>query len=531
MKLMTETDVLDLGFRKKVIEEIKGPENVARKMEHLRRAEVYKDKTLKWIAASLRSEGLKDDTIRQMMNRATNISICRKIVNKLARAYSGGVERSGDTEAETEAINEMADFLHMTDKMRKSDRYRELHKNCVAQFVQEQSGGTAESPQYRVGMRILAPWQYDIIEDCYDREIPRCFITSDFFERNVGVNAASEDEAGRHATDRMPLNYTNKKDDIIADAPSDSGEGSRQIFIWWTDQFHFTTYDDGTYCEQLTPEGYLNPIQMLPFVNNAEEQDSQFWAQGGDDIVDGSILVNKMMTDMNFIAYLQGYGTFVITGKNLKDRYSLGPNNAWIFDYDKEEDPKPEVTVVAANPPLGDWRQMVEQYVALLLTTNNLSPTSVSGTLTAVNAASGIAKLIDSSEATNDVTDKKEEYADQERRCMIIVQAWQAVLVRTDECDPEFKALPMLPENVGETMTTNFIETKAPLSEGERLANMKLRKDLGIATLADLVKLDNPDLNDDQAAAKVAELRAANPAPVAPPAQDQQAQDQQQQAG
>lgn len=506
MKLMNEDDVLLLEFRKAVIAEIIGAENVARKNEHLRRYEVYKDKTVKWVIDSLKAEGLKPETICQMANRATNISICRKIVNKLARTYSGGVQRSAETDEATKAVDEMVRFLNFNHKMRKSDRYRELHKNCILQFVQEQSGGTVEAPLYRVGMRVLGPWQYDIIEDCYDREIPRCFIISDFLEQNVGANAASEDAAGRHQSTKS-LGYTNNKDDVIADAPSDAGMGHKRLFVWWTQNFHFTTYQDGTFCKQLTPEDGANPIGLLPFVNNAEDQDGQFWAQGGDDIVDGSILVNKVMTDMNFVAYLQGYGQPVITGKNLKDRYSLGPNNALIFDYDTE-DPEPKVTFASANPPLDAWMRMVEQYVALLLTTNSLSPSSVSGKLDVNNMASGIAKLIDSSEATNDITDKEEDYTKYEREAFAIIQRWQELLLATDECDDEFKELTPLPEDIGDTLNLKFHQTQQIMTETDKLANLKARKELGINTELDLIKMDNPDMTEEEAMQKLADIKA-----------------------
>ena len=495
MKMMSDDDVLNLEFRKNVLAEIKGTENVRRKNEHLRRYEVYKDQTVKWVLESLKSDGLEPETIAMMTNRASNVSICKKIVNKLARTYSGGVQRSvGDDADARAAVDAMARYLQFDDKMKKNDRYRELQRNSVAQFLQERSGGDAETPLYRVGMRILGPWQYDVIEDCFNRETARCYILSDFIEQNNSTPNAG----------------TNLKDDVIADAPTDAGMGKRRTFIWWTAKYHFTTWDDGTFCEEMTEfDGDslpLNPIGILPFVNNAEEQDGQFWAQGGEDIADGSILVNKIITDMFFIQMLQGFGLLVITGKNLKDKYKVGPNQAILLEQE-EDGPTPTATFASSNPPLEMWMRAVEQYLALLLTTNNLSVAHVAGKLDVVNFPSGIAAIVEMSEVTMETEDKFSQYAQQEREAFKIIQAWQEYLLATDEADPEFRALPELPADIGMTLTTRFTSIKPVMTESEKLQNLKTRKELGINEEVDLIMMDNPDMTREDAEKKLLAIK------------------------
>ena len=496
MKLTNEAQLLDIGFRQQVIAEIQGVENTARKNEARRRYEVYKDKTMKHVIESLKNDGLLPETIAAMTNRASNISICKKIINKLARTYSGGVIRTVGTNVEgAKAVDEMAKYLSFDDKMKKNDRYRELQKNAVAHFVQERSGGTEEAPLYRVGMRVLGPWEYDVIEDCYNREIPRVYILSDFFEE-----AAPEP--------------TNEKDDVIADAPSDQGKGKKKRYIWWSDSYHFSTFEDGSYCEDLmdrdeagSPD-LTNPIEMLPFVNNAEEQDGRFWAEGGEDIADGAILTNKIITDMFYIMMLQGFGLLVVVGRNLKEHYKVGPNQAILLEQE-EDGPAPSAQFANANPQLDMWMRAIEQYIAMLLTTNNLSVTHVAGKLDAVNFPSGIAAIIEMSEVTLETEDKYSQYAQQERDAFRIIQAWQAYLGATDEVDPAFKALPQLPPDIGTTLSTKFTSIKPVMTEGEKLANLKARKELGLNEEIDLIMLDNPDMDKEDAEAKLLRIKAA----------------------
>jgi hypothetical protein len=365
---------------------------------------------------------------------------------------------------------------------------------------------------------VQAPWQYDVIEDYYDREKPLVVVVSDFLERNSVGMASTSDQAGRHPGANAPA-VTDLKDDIIADAPSDAGMGERRQFIWWSNSYHFTTDEKGEVLADSSPNGLLNPIGMLPFVNNAEEQDGQFWAVGGDDLIDGSILVNKLVTDMNFISYLQGYGQWVLKGQNVsKEKFKMGPNNAIILEYDPSKDePEPSVEVITASPPLAEWRQIVEQYVALLLTTNNLSPSNVSGALSANDFPSGIAILIEQSESTDDITDTQKQYVAIERTLWEILRRWLDVYDNAGALCEDFAAIGKLPEELD--LSIKFMEAKPAITEAEKLANIKVRKDLGINEQVDLIMLDNPDMTREEAEAKlkaILEEKMKNASLVAP---------------
>lgn len=502
MKLHKEEQILDPVFRQKVIKEMMGSENLERKKEHMKRYEIYKDKTKQWVTKYLENEGLKPETVAQMSSRAANISLCRKVVDKLARTYAGAVERDGGDEIVTEQVSDLSRLLKFDEKMKKSDRYLELHRNNLIQVVPEPTGESdpdSEKNKYRLKMRVLAPWQYDVIEDANDNELMRVVILSDFTDEG-NIEARSQYEAGVHNTSIHKR--SDGVDNIIADDPKDKGHAK---IVWWTKNYHFTTNLKGMILKDDGNLENLNPIGMLPFVNNADQQDGEFWAQGGDDLIEGSILVNKLMTDMFYIAYLQGYGQIVISGKNLKDTYQLGPNNAVLLEHDPDRnDPAPNFQIVSANPPLDGWMRMIEQYVALLLTTNNLSPGNISMKLDANQFPSGIAMLIEQSESTMDVSDKQKAYMNLERELWDIVSQWHRLYFETQELDEEFQAIPPLPEDLD--LSVKFSESKPVITEKEKLELMKLKKDLGIADMLDLIKMDNPDLSDEAAEEKLLKL-------------------------
>lgn len=500
MKFIKEEQVLDPIFRSKVLKEIKSPENIDRKNEFLKRFEVYKDMTSKWVVRSLLREGLSPTTVSLMETRASNVSICKKVVDKLARAYLGGVTRETGDDAQDEQISELSRLLDFDQKMKKANRYLELYKNTLIQVVPEQT----PDELWKLKLKNLSPWQYDVLEDAKDREKPRVIILSDFVDRDgSGVIPATEAQAAEHKTSALNLRRTNARDDIIADAPEDSGRNKDQIFIWWTDEYHFTTNSKGAIIPELSPEGGINPIGMMPFCNIAEDQDGQFWARGGDDLVDGSILINKLLTDMFAIAYMQGWGQVVVTGKNLPEKLTIGPHHAMLFDYSpSDEEPEPKVTVVSPNPPLGDWMASIEQYTALLLSTNNLSPRMVANKLDVGNFPSGIALLIEMSEATQDIEDKQKMFKDCERRIWEIIRQWQNLFL--DVLVDKFKIVGEIPEL---DLSIKFQDQKPVITEAEKLANIKARKDLGINEEVELIMLDNPDLTREEAEEKLLRIK------------------------
>lgn len=500
MRMFREEQILDSNFRKRVIQEITSNENVDRKNEALKRYEVYRDNTIKWVIKSLEDEGLKPTTLAQMSNRASNISIARKIINKLARCYSAGVQRES-TQAQ-EKIDELTKIMNWNQKMKKSDKYNELHKNTLIQCIPELCAEESyESPKYELKLRNFQPWQYDAIEDANDHEKAACIILTDFLERDRNSSYRSQSDAGLHARESNPYDFGNRSDELIADSPEDQGAEQR-YFIWWTNRYHFTTDQNGEYINEMSPEDKMNPVQMLPFANVVAEQDGEFWARGGQDIVDGSILVNKIITDRNAIAFIQGWGQPFITGVNIKDKIEGGPHNAIILEH-AAGDPAPTFDYKTANPPLGDWREMIEQYIALLLSTNNLSPRNVAGNLNASDLPSGIALLIEQSEATGSVEDKQMMFQEVENRLWDVTVRWINLLFSKDALTDRFKEIGQLPEL---DMTIKFNSLKAPISEKEKLEEIKLRKELGINEMVDLILIDNPNMTRKDAEDKLKKI-------------------------
>lgn len=501
MKLYSQDQLLNAKVRKQIIDEITDPSNQARKEEAKKRYEVFKDKTIKYVLKKLQNEGLLPDTLQLMSNRAANVSICRKVILKKAKCYQDGVIREAGSDDLNQKVSYLAMLLGFDSKKKKADRYLHLLKNCMPWFVPEHVG----EGKFIIRMKVMGSWQYDAVENIKDPDCPIAVVLSDFYS------------AAQAATFRSGPNQVNANDAAsttightsIADGPEVSNPTEPDCFIFWTDKYHFTCNRKGEYIPALTPEDILNPIQTLPGVPMAKDRDDTFWATGGEDLVDGSILVNTLLTDMFAIQFMQGWGQMVITGPkgSIPDVMAGGPHRAITMTYDAKKGEKaPTVQMVSANPPTGDWMRSIEQYVALLLSTNNLSPGAISGKLDAQTMASGIALLIERSESSEDITDAQADMSKAERKEWKIYAKWHNLYQSRNSLDAEFAVVGKLPDDLD--VTAKFTPSGEVVTEKERLENMKVKKELGLVRQVELLMQENPGMTEEEAEEKLLKIKA-----------------------
>lgn len=517
MRIKSENELLDPIKRRQIIEEIESPEEQTRRDEAYRRHQCYRDQTKRFVIETLLNQ-FEQTTVNQMTYAISNISIVKKIIDKLARVYANGVDRSiGENEEMTNQLQELVKKLDMNTQMKLVNRLLKLHKNTVLYIKPcpyEQGG----AEYMGVKLQPLSPHLYSVIEDYYDRTRPMAIILSNYEQKQKWRVSLEPSKEGRTYNTPQPNPRGNRKDEIIADVQEDAGmdDAEKKRYVWWTGSYHFTTNGKGEIINketglpmgQATPDDIENPIGELPFVDFARDRDGQYWAYGGDDLVDGGILVNCLISNLNHIAVTQGYGQMVLTGNNLPNNILLGPDKAIKLEYDRDQDPQPTVEFVTASAPLAELQKGIEMYVALLLTTNNLSTTGIAMQLQgSSNMASGIALMIDKSESQEDVIDQQQIFLDAEPDILRKANKWiQTIKQSADKTiNPELDEI-NLPEGFEDELQVVFDDPTPIQSESEHLDNLKKRKDLGISTMIDILKMDQPGLTDEQAEEKLKKI-------------------------
>jgi len=517
MRLKSEKELLDPAVRKKIIEEINSPENLRRKEKFYKFYQCYKDNTREYVLRQIRNQ-FDADTVNEMSYAITNLGFTRKAIDKLARVYNYGVEREGIVgdkvdEELTNAIKKITKECDVNRIFKKTNRSLKRDKNTV-QFIAPRKVSFDDSdPKVTIKPVVLPAFLYDVVELEQNREKAGCYILSDYTPKHsknmyyttgdASVRIRQPDEAGNYP-------YSDGVDNVIADNPRDQ-ENFGGHYVFWSDNYHFTCNDKGQIIDEegmpkLEPsaDDIANPIETMPFVNYAEDQDNSFWAQGGDDLVDGSISINSMITNIFHIAITQGYGQVVMTGPKLPRSLKLGPNKIVLLEQTNVDEPKPEFKFETANPPLTELRELVEFYVALLLTTNNLSTSGVS---TKLNGGStfpaGISMMIDKAESMEDIEDQRQIFIDNEPEFWRIFAKWHTRLKASKELEDDLMDL-TFPEDFN--VNVKYGAPVVIMSELEKLGILEKKKGLGLISQMDMLKQEYPDFTDEQLLRKLEEL-------------------------
>jgi hypothetical protein len=505
MKIANQEQILDIEVRKLIIEEIKGAENLRRKSKHLRAHEILKDKTKKWVVEMLSREFSKE-TVLLMVNRAANVSILKKVTNKLAKAYQAGVDRSiKESQESTAKIKSMAELINANTALKKVDKYLYPHRNCLLMTVPKKNHreSTDEKPRFDINLAVYPPHLYDVIPYADNPEKAMVLVLTDFVEQIGAYSPDTTTVDGKALDNRLVLDNFDRKEQNIANSPADKGAEDRQ-FIFWSDRYHFTCNGKGEIIAGKSPEGLLNPIQKIPGEFFALDQDGSFWAEGGDDLVDGAILINVELTDLYTIKNFQGWGQPVLVAGDIDTEYKGGPNNLMKLKSNPGE-PPPSFSYQNSNPPLDQHMRSIEMSCALYLSTNNLSPSNISGKLDATTFPSGIAQMVEDAQSTEPVEDRQRYFKDMEPSFWDTVARWQNLLFEKDSLTQAFTEIGPIKET---NVMLVFPSPKPVITEKEKLENLEKRKSLGLNTMLELIKLDNPDMSEEQAKAKLAELDA-----------------------
>lgn len=497
MRIKTQDEILDQSKRAKIIEEIKGTENQWRKHEAYKRYQCFKDNTKRYVVENMLSQ-FDISTVIEMRYSISNISISKKIIDKLSKVYSNGcVRQIMEDDQATQNMTDVAKALEFNTQMKSANRFLKLQRNLGLYL----KPCPTEDGKWTIKIQPLNPYLYDVVEDYYDRTKSLCHILSHYRPQNnvlLSVESGFSNAQSRLATEG------NQRDETIADKPIDEGAGEQETFIWWSDKYHFTTDSHGAIIPQGTNSGTDNPIGIDAVVDISIDQDGSFWAEGGSDITDGSILLNSMLTHVNHVGVTQGYGQAFMTGNSLPRNIKIGPTKMILGEYKKDEQDRPEFDFKSANPQLDSMRGLVEAYLALLLTTNNLSTNGISAQLSgATHAASGVALIIDKAESLEDVQDQRQIFIDKEPKIWQVIS--NIINVYGPNMIDELKGL-SLPDGFEDKFNIKFYDPTPVMTEAEKLANMKLRQDLGLDSLITLLMKDDPSLDEKQAEAKLLKI-------------------------
>lgn len=444
--------------------------------------DIYQGNLLPYVEADLKQQ-LNPKSYERARWRIPPINVLKRIVDKLSKIYQPGpvrtVEDGGDSEQELLAW--YAEHMRVNTMLNVGDEHFNLFKCCLLEPYVD--GG---KPRLRV---IPA-----------DRFLPY-----------------SENKAD----DTVPTGYVLCKGKV----KREGRESKLYLGIEAADFCYFL--DDGTnvtadYAPE-TNKGGINTYGVLPYVYVNRSVNGIIPVQDSDTLR-MTKLIPLLLTDANLIALFQAYSVFY--GINVDDQnMQWGPDTFLSFKSDAgAPEMKPEIGVLTPSQNVDGTLNLVASQLAFWLNSRGIRPGAI-GEITAANFQSGISKLIDEMDTSEDRAVQVDYFEVAER------QLWDLVF---NSMHPVWKSEKLI-ENQADWkpsayVKTTFPEQLPPMRRGEVVVEVTNELAAGLTTKERAIKRLNPDMTEDQVDELMAELDpthsdAAEARAETPPAEDPMPED------
>jgi hypothetical protein len=430
------------------------------------------------IEDSMRAE-LSPAAYAKAIKRVPSINLLVRIIDKLSRVYSEPVLRSTDRPSDMELLDYYVDEACINERMAAANRMLNLHK-CVALEPYARNG--------KPHLRVIPAHQFLVFSD--DPTDPLCPTVFIKIMAKEWKNVPFTDRDGRK-TDR---NETREVD----------------IFYVYSDDEFLVLDSDGTVRDDKMSalgngEG-VNPLGTLPAVY-VNRSDFRLLPVPDTDTLDNTVLVPKLLADLNYAVQFQSHSILIATDLEVPANVPMAPDTIWALSSNSEDGSKQgRIDAVKPSVDIEKVLMLVQTTLAIWLESRNIKAGTFNQ-IQAANAASGIAKLIDEADATQDRKAQCGRFHDAEVELWALFVKLHKYWSETGEIDER----KLFSEDC--EVSIRFPDQKPIRSDKEVLEEIKLAMDAGIMTRRQALAIRYPYLTEKELDRWIEELdeeRAAN---------------------
>lgn len=486
---------------KQIVEEVKGSAEISRRALAKKRFDIYKDGGKSFLIEQLTRE-FDEASIKEM--RIVPLNLLKKIVNKLGSVYNVAPTRTTTDAKDKALVDYYVENMSFNQLMQKLNRYLVLASN-VPMFIR---------PDMEMGClkgSVLPNYLYSIVPNAEDQCKVEAFVLSTFIEE--GIVAPDSAQASATGMQGYEANRQAKvSGDLVASNERLIGD-EKALYVFWTKDQHFTATGTGTVL--MDPGAgdmeHANPIGMQALVNVARDRDNEPWATQGEDLIDLTMALQLGWSDIMTIAKHQGYALLTITSEDQPKKMNYGINKA-IWLKSEKDAPIPTIDYVSSSASLDQYKGMLVELLALMLSTNEMEPGSI-GSAQVQNFTSGFHALIAKADSIGAIEADKPVMLKAERQIWQVMKAWHNWMFDNKMLNDELAKLGKFSD--GFKISVQFAEIKPLESESDRLDVIERLDKLGLATRLDMMKRLNPDMTDDDLNKKLAEIDAEKESNIA----------------
>jgi len=243
------------------------------------------------------------------------------------------------------------------------------------------------------------------------------------------------------------------------------------------------------------PQTYLNlsTNMLIPFANQAG--------------LDMSILIPKLLTDLNYSVQFLSHSILWTKNTNLEDQ-ELNPDA--VLDLGSgggpgDTDGEPEIGTIDPQIEIEGQLQLIQFQFSAYLASEGIQTGNI-GSMMPGREASGFAKAMDEGDTTQVRKEQSEFYRHVEKKLWSKIKAVQKVWSEMGLVDESSQ----FTEQFIDTFAVKFAEMKLLKTDSEKLDETKKWTDLSLMTPKQAIKFLKPDLTDEQVDQWVKELEENN---------------------
>ena len=256
-----------------------------------------------------------------------------------------------------------------------------------------------------------------------------------------------------------------------------------------------------------------NPHGKIPFVY-LRANNNELIPTPDSDNLPMTVLIPKLMADLNY-AVMFGCRSQVVGIDVEMDNVEWSPDSMWILSSVEGENKNPSLDTIKSDVDVDKVLNLINTQLGLWLDTKGIKTSSV-GKATVENAASGIAKLIDESDATAVNRKYKKIFQNAEKRLWKLTPTLHQTWIDSKESDAtttfskDFKP------------SVELVEAKIVPNKKEMLEEMKLEDELGIFNKETGIKKLNPDASKDELAKLLEDAKGSLNIVISPPTKEEE---------
>ncbi len=440
--------------------------------------DIFEGNLLEYVLADLKVQ-LSEKSYETAQSRVPAINVLKRIVDKLSKIYLIPPKREmvGGSEADNRKLSEFTDKIGLNEAGQDANEIFNLAKSVAIEPYLDKG---------KPCLRVLPPNQFFVVsKDPVNPMRPTHFV------KIMGKTKVGAEER------EVMFAYTDTEFQIFDSA----GEARPELMRKYQ--------NDGKNLFGAIPFVYINrsKYRLIP------TQDT--------DTLSMTKLIPILLTDATFASMFQSFS--ILYGIDVDDEnLTMSPNAFWRFK-SKGDDTKPEVGSIKPEADTDKILGLAKTLLALWLESKNIKPGSV-GTLTTENAASGIAKMIDESDTSEDRKIQANIFAPAEEELLSLLINKMHPVWKGDK-DYIHRS-----ETFGANLDFNstFPEQKPVLDQTKLLDDELKKLDKGLTTKKRALKKIEPDMTDleiDQVLTEIdeekkkeapKEVPPQNPSPVNP---------------